>query len=128
MIWAGLRSDRSCGSESAKPRLTDGLRCPGAVPSDEARRTIRDCHHPLIVCRRGDRVRLFTRRGYDWTDRYPLIVATADALPCDATIDGEVLVCDRAGVADFERLHSREHDRQAFLWAFDLLDLDGEDL
>jgi len=34
----------------------------------------------------------------------------------------------RAGVADFERLHSREHDRQAFLWAFDLLELDGEDL
>ena len=82
----------------------------------------------LIVCRRGDRVRLFTRRGYDWTDRYPLIVAAADALPCNATIDGEVVVCDRAGVADFERLHSREHDRQAFLWAFDLLELDGEDL
>jgi len=82
----------------------------------------------LIVCRRGDRVRLFTRRGYDWTDRYPLIAAAADALPCNATIDGEVVVCDRAGVADFERLHSREHDRQAFLWAFDLLALDGEDL
>jgi ATP-dependent DNA ligase len=38
------------------------------------------------------------------------------------------VVCDRAGGADFERLHSREHDRQAFLWAFDLLELDGEDL
>jgi ATP-dependent DNA ligase len=81
----------------------------------------------LIVCRRNDRVRLFTRRGYDWTDRYPLIANAAAALACDATIDGEVVVCDRAGVADFERLHSREHDRQAFLWAFDLLDLDGED-
>jgi ATP-dependent DNA ligase len=73
-------------------------------------------------------LRLFTRRGYDWTDRYPLIVAAADALACDATIDGEVVVCDRAGVADFERLHSREHDRQAFLWAFDLLELNGVDL
>ena len=82
----------------------------------------------LIVCRRGDRVRLFTRRGYDWTDRYPLIANAAATLACDATIDGEAVVCDGSGVADFERLHSREHDRQAFLWAFDLLALDGEDL
>jgi bifunctional non-homologous end joining protein LigD len=28
----------------------------------------------LIVQRDGDRVRLFTRNGYDWTSRYPLIV------------------------------------------------------
>jgi ATP-dependent DNA ligase len=39
---------------------------------------------------------LFTRRGYDWTDRYPLIGAAADALPCDGTIDGEVVVCGPA--------------------------------
>jgi ATP-dependent DNA ligase len=27
----------------------------------------------LIARKQGDRVRLFTRRGFDWTDRYPLI-------------------------------------------------------
>jgi ATP-dependent DNA ligase len=78
----------------------------------------------LIVCRRGVRVRLFTRRGYDWSDRYPLVVAAAAALGADATIDGEVVVCD--GVADFDRLHGREDDGRAFLWAFDLLELDGD--
>jgi ATP-dependent DNA ligase len=31
----------------------------------------------LIVRRSGDRVRLFTRRGYDWSDRYPGIVEAA---------------------------------------------------
>jgi ATP-dependent DNA ligase len=31
----------------------------------------------LIVRRSGDRVRLFTRRGYDWSDRYPSIVEAA---------------------------------------------------
>jgi ATP-dependent DNA ligase len=82
----------------------------------------------LIVCRRGDRVRLFTRRGYDWSDRYRLVAAAAAALPADVTIDGEVVVGDDGGVADFERLHSRDHDGRAFLWAFDLLELDGEDL
>ena len=31
----------------------------------------------LIVQRDGKRVRLFTRNGHDWTDRYPLIVEAA---------------------------------------------------
>jgi bifunctional non-homologous end joining protein LigD len=59
---------------------------------------------------------------------YPLIAASAYALRSDATIDGEAVVCDDAGIADFERLHGREHDLQAILYAFDLLELDGVDL
>jgi ATP-dependent DNA ligase len=31
----------------------------------------------LIVRREGTLVRLFTRRGYDWTDRYPAIAGAA---------------------------------------------------
>jgi bifunctional non-homologous end joining protein LigD len=31
----------------------------------------------LIVARNGDRVRLFTRNGHNWTNRYPLIVESA---------------------------------------------------
>ena len=82
----------------------------------------------LIVCRRAGRVRVFTRRGYDWTERYPLIREAMLALPQDATIDGEAVVCDAAGVANFDLLHSRKHDGRAFLYAFDLLELDGVDL
>jgi ATP-dependent DNA ligase len=81
----------------------------------------------LIVCRRGGRVRLFTRRSYEWTDRYPLIRAAAAALAADATLDGEAVVCDDAGFASFELMHSREHDQRAILYAFDLLELDGVD-
>jgi bifunctional non-homologous end joining protein LigD len=43
------------------------------------------------------------------------------------TIDGEAVCCDDAGMAVFEKLQSRAHDGEAFLYAFDLLDLDGED-
>jgi hypothetical protein len=32
------------------------------------------------------------------------------------TIDGEAVVCDDAGVAVFEKLHSRAHDSEAFLY------------
>ena len=54
------------------------------------------------------------------------------ALPVtSATIDGEGVVCDR-GVTDFERLRAalaeRGGSRAAFLYGFDLLALDGEDL
>jgi len=53
----------------------------------------------------GDRVRLFTRRGHDWTDRVPTIAEALSSLPVtSATIDGEAVVCDSAGVSDFDRL------------------------
>jgi ATP-dependent DNA ligase len=82
----------------------------------------------LIVRKQGDRVRLFTRRGFDWTERYPLIASAAAKLPAgSAVLDGEAVCCDDAGVADFEKLHSRAHDGSALLYAFDLLELDGVD-
>jgi ATP-dependent DNA ligase len=31
----------------------------------------------MTLRRAGDRVRLFTRRGFDWTQRYPWIVQSA---------------------------------------------------
>jgi bifunctional non-homologous end joining protein LigD len=82
----------------------------------------------LIARKQDDRVRLFTRRGYDWTDRYPLIRKVVAALrTASAVIDGEAVCCDDTGVAVFERLHSRDYDEQVSLYAFDLLELDGED-
>lgn len=43
-------------------------------------------------------------------------------------IDGEGVVCGEDGVAVFDRLHSKANDHACFLYAFDLLELDGEDL
>jgi hypothetical protein len=43
-------------------------------------------------------------------------------------IDGELVVCDEAGMSSFERLRSRQHDDIAFLYAFDLLALDEQDM
>jgi bifunctional non-homologous end joining protein LigD len=45
-----------------------------------------------------------------------------------ATIDGEAVCRDESDLSVFEQLHSREHDNRALLYAFDLLELDGEDL
>jgi bifunctional non-homologous end joining protein LigD len=83
----------------------------------------------LIVRKKDDRVRLFTRRGDDWTDRFPLIVGAVAALQSSALVlDGEAVCCDADGVASFEKLHSQAHNDKVFLYAFDVLELGGVDL
>jgi bifunctional non-homologous end joining protein LigD len=74
-------------------------------------------------------VRLFTRRGYNWTGRYPAIAVTATPLRARSfTLDGEAVVCGPDGAAVFDALHRRGTVRETMLYAFDLLELDGEDL
>jgi bifunctional non-homologous end joining protein LigD len=55
----------------------------------------------------GGLVGVFTRNGYDWTDRYSSIVRAALSLPCrSAIIDGEAIVQDGLGASDFDSLNS----------------------
>jgi bifunctional non-homologous end joining protein LigD len=83
----------------------------------------------LIARKRDSRVQLFTRNGFDWTERYPLIRAAVASLRASAlVIDGEAVFCDGNGVANLEKLHSRGYDALVFLYAFDLLELCGLDL
>jgi bifunctional non-homologous end joining protein LigD len=83
----------------------------------------------LIVARDGDRVRLFTRNGYDWADRYPWMVEAAlKNRAKQFVIDGEAVILGVDGIADFDALHSRKHDDEVQLYAFDILALDGDDL
>jgi ATP-dependent DNA ligase len=80
----------------------------------------------LIVRRDGARVRLFTRICHDWAARYPVIVAAAAALQARSfLIDGEVVVADARGVASFDLLRGRARQERAFVWAFDLLELEA---
>ena len=43
-------------------------------------------------------------------------------------IDGEAVLLGVDGVSDFDGLHSRKHDDEVQLYAFDVLALDGDDL
>ena len=77
------------------------------------------------------RVRLLTRRGLDWTHRFPPIAAAAAKLPVrTAYLDGEAIV-EHRGIADFGALQQElaaGAAHNALLFAFDLLYLDGQDL
>ena len=75
-----------------------------------------------------DRVRLITRGGYNWTDRYPWIVEAAlKNRYRQFVIDGEAVVLGVDGIADFNALHSRKHDEEVQLYAFDILALDRDE-
>jgi bifunctional non-homologous end joining protein LigD len=83
----------------------------------------------LIVVRDGDRVRLITRNGYDWTKRYPWIVESAlKNRQKQFVIDGEAVILGVDGVSDFDALHSGKHDDEVQLYAFDMLAGDGDDM
>ena len=72
--------------------------------------------------RDGAVVRLFTRRGHDWTERYPAIASAAAKLRARSfTLDGEAVVTGADGVAVFDALHRRHKATDAMLYAFDLL-------
>lgn len=83
----------------------------------------------LRLERDGDRVRLITRGGYNWTDRYPWIVEAARKIRQKRfVLDGEAVVLGVDGISDFDALHSRKHDDEVQFCAFDILVEGGDDL
>jgi bifunctional non-homologous end joining protein LigD len=83
----------------------------------------------LMARRDPVRIRLITRRGNDWTQRYPLVAEAVNHLKVrSCLIDGEVVCCDERGLATFQLLRHRRNEPRAFLYAFDLLELNGADL
>ena len=79
----------------------------------------------ILARKDGNQVKLITRNGYDFADRYPLIVDGIASLPVETCIiDGEAIVVDQNGLSVFNLLRYRQHDHAATLCAFDLLERD----
>lgn len=80
----------------------------------------------------GHQVRLITRNGKDWTDRYPAVAKALAALEVEtAAIDGELVALDERGHSHFASLQAAikgENDATLAFYAFDLLSRDGKDL
>jgi ATP-dependent DNA ligase len=83
----------------------------------------------LMVRRDPAGIRLITRNGHDWSGRFPMISQAASALRARSfLIDGEAVACDGDGMPSFDRLRYRRGDGSVFLYAFDLLELNGADM
>ncbi len=87
----------------------------------------------LLACKAGDEARLYTRKGHDWTERFPPIAAAMSKLRArECIVDGEACVVDDKGTPSFKGLQEwlageTKHANIGFA-AFDLLWLDGRDL
>jgi bifunctional non-homologous end joining protein LigD len=83
----------------------------------------------VIARKIGKRVKLYSRSGNDLTYRFPLIVeAMAKLRVQSCIIDGEAVACDDGGLSSFDRLCYLRDDHNVFMWVFDLIELDGDDL
>jgi bifunctional non-homologous end joining protein LigD len=81
----------------------------------------------ITAHKRGDRVRLWSRNGRDWSKEFTAITAAIRSLKPHALIlDGEACAHNSNGHPDFWEV--RGAGERACLYAFDLLRLDTEDL
>ncbi|WP_338243578.1 DNA ligase D [Aurantiacibacter hainanensis] len=90
-----------------------------------------------LVAAKGNTVRVYTRSGKDWTDKFgPLVEAIAALDLPSCLIDGEIVGIDSKGNPDFSTLQgvlkrghgSQSKDDALQFHAFDLLELGGEKL
>ena len=74
-------------------------------------------------------MRLYTRKGYNFADRFPLAAAAIAKLPVrSCLIDGEAILCDANSLAVLDLLRRRWGGDDVILCAFDLLELDGRNM
>ena len=84
-----------------------------------------------LIAAAGDTVKIHTRTGLDWTDKFAAVAAAVAALDLPpALIDGEIVKLGPDGNPGFSALQKalREGEGGFDLFAFDLLALDGADL
>ena len=78
----------------------------------------------------GGDAALMTRKGLDWSEKFPAIAKEGGGLD-DALIDGEIVAVDTEGLPDFSALQAAIADGKTgnlIFFAFDLLFAGGEDL
>ncbi|MDZ4690243.1 non-homologous end-joining DNA ligase [Terricaulis sp.] len=103
-----------------------------AVPEGEAwLHEIKFDGYRVLLAASADSAIAYTRSGLDWSDKFPKIVEAAAALELrSALIDGEAVVLDEKGRSSFQLMQGAWKNARArvVFYAFDLLELDGEDL
>ncbi|WP_373928213.1 DNA ligase D [Sphingomonas aerolata] len=123
----GLRQDDGTLPDFRAPQLCTLV---DAVPTGTAwlHEVKYDGYRALVAVANGE-AKVFTRTGLDWTDKFAGIAAAAAKLPVkSALLDGEI-VAFKNGHPDFSTLKDAiSSGGDMTLFAFDLLEVDGEDL
>ncbi|WP_025753106.1 MULTISPECIES: DNA ligase D [unclassified Pseudomonas] len=123
------KTDPKALPDALQPQLATLVDSP---PSGDWRYEVKFDGYRILARIDGDDIRLFTRNGHDWSAKMPRQVEALKALGLDsAWLDGEMVVVDDNGVADFQALQNAfdtEHDERITYYLFDLPWLGGEDL
>jgi bifunctional non-homologous end joining protein LigD len=86
----------------------------------------------FLAVRHRKQMHVYSRGGHDWAERLPAIVNALRALPVRSVVlDGEGVICGPDGRSEFDCMRacfSRQGAPRAFLYAFDVLELDGRDM
>lgn len=104
-----------------------------AVPAGRGwRHEVKFDGYRLLAHAADGKASLLSRRGLDWTRRFPGLEAALKGLAArSAVLDGEAVILDERGRSDFQLLQnalSKGRTEDAVYYAFDLLELDGRDL
>ncbi|MGE8324039.1 MAG: DNA ligase D, partial [Pseudomonas sp.] len=138
-------SDRTLVPRSSRKRAATGQKAPlpaqlqpqlatllDSPPSGDWRYEVKFDGYRILARIDGDDIRLFTRNGHDWSSKMPKQVAALRALGIDSGwLDGEMVVADENGAADFQALQNAfdtAHDERITYYLFDLPFLGGQDL
>jgi bifunctional non-homologous end joining protein LigD len=151
LVWkegaAVSESDAEEGRSSADPSGLKGARparqpqkisphLPKLVDSVPAGETwlheVKFDGYRVICVLRGGKVRLWTRNGLDWTERFSSFLEPLSSLPVkNAIFDGEVVVLNAEGISDFQALQNVlkgvERGRLVY-YLFDVVHYQGYDL
>jgi bifunctional non-homologous end joining protein LigD len=103
----------------------------GPPPGDDWIHEIKYDGYRVIAAVAGGEVKMYTRNGLDWTQRFAPLIRPFSQLPCDAALlDGEIAVADAQGHTDFGALQDALAQKTGRIgcYLFDLLSLDGENL
>lgn len=123
------KTDPKALPDALQPQLATLVASP---PSGDWRYEVKFDGYRILARIDGDDIRLFTRNGHDWSAKMPRQVEALKALGLDsAWLDGEMVVVDDNGVADFQALQNAfdtEHDERITYYLFDLPWLGGENL
>jgi bifunctional non-homologous end joining protein LigD len=83
----------------------------------------------VIARKVGTLVQLYSRSGNELTKRFPLIVEAMAGLGArSCIIDGEAVACGDDGIACFELIQRWDTNDSVFMWAFDLIEVNGKDM
>ena len=114
-----------------KPAFVEPMQCKAVtdLPSgDDWTFEIKFDGYRCLAVKNGAKTTLFSRNGKRLNDRFAEVSNAVAELPGDFTIDGEIVALDEQGRPSFQLLQNSGSSRPPiFFYAFDLLNLEGED-